>query len=501
MKKFIFLLTALIFTFSFTSCNDDEELLNNDNEEPQEYIAPLPTEDLMVESVKVPTAVIGSDFDPVTSALIRRLKSRDNEITPNTQCVIIESGFIPYLSQSQKKDIKELYDRGGSIMLSEPEMRLALDFSSSLGKTSALGIGEGENAAIFYSYDVYIFNNHNDEYFVQNINDPYVSVYENESSGDEEFSNDSNISTKSLDFNSLEQLSPYDCGLRADKIAVWLNENSTPDISSRASVQETATAQRVTIDVYPKANFPKVEGRSGAYTIIYEITSLYSFSQDIDYYAVHQEIIGSNSAMNMGNWKDGEYYYGLYLGNITCDHKLLDHNDTTPASTVIQTTSPATTENARSETVGMSFSIGGDVGLSTSGPSAGVSGGFSYSESYTVNIPDVSIANQCKSDDSHVNARWVYNTAAPAPTTNFWGYLNGFSNAPEVATNTIDVHNTWLWAVSHPSSSYKMKCINEIHYDYRHGENNVFTYTYGTHTYWTTYTRWINLDAPNRTKN
>ena len=40
MKKFIFLLTALIFTFSFTSCNDDEELLNNDNEEPQEYIAP-----------------------------------------------------------------------------------------------------------------------------------------------------------------------------------------------------------------------------------------------------------------------------------------------------------------------------------------------------------------------------------------------------------------------------------------------------------------------------
>ena len=40
MKKFIFLLTAFIFTFSFTSCNDDEELLNNDNEEPKEFIAP-----------------------------------------------------------------------------------------------------------------------------------------------------------------------------------------------------------------------------------------------------------------------------------------------------------------------------------------------------------------------------------------------------------------------------------------------------------------------------
>lgn len=501
MKKFIFLLTAFIFTFSFTSCNDDEEILNNDHEEPQEYIAPLPTEDQMVETVKVPTAVIGSDFDPVTSALIRRLESRDNEITSNTQSVIIESGFIPYLSQSQKEDIKALYDRGGSIMLSEPDIRLALDFSSSLGKTSTLGIGEGENDVIYQCYDVYIFNNHNDEYYVQDINAPYISAYENESSGDDEFSNDPIVSARSLNINSLEELTPYECGLRADKIAVWINNNSTPDVSSRSSVSASASAQRVTIDVYPRANFYKVEGRSGAYTIIYEITSLYSFSQDIDYYAVHQEIIGSNSDMNMGNWEDDEYYYGLYLGKIMSDHKIFNSNNATPASTVIQTTSPSTTENARQETVGMSFSIGGDVGLSTSGPSAGVSGGFSYSESYTVNIPDVSIANQCKSDDSHVNAQWTYKTAVPAPTTNFWGYLNGFSNAPEVATNTIDIHNTWLWAVSHPSGRYKMKTINEIHYDYRHGKNNVFTYEYGTHTYWTTYTRWINLDAPNRTMN
>ena len=100
MKKFIFLLTAFIFTFSFTSCNDDEELFNTDNEEPKEFIAPQPIEDLTVETVTVPTVVIGSEFDQVTEALINRLQLRDNEITPETQLVIIESGYIPYLTQS-----------------------------------------------------------------------------------------------------------------------------------------------------------------------------------------------------------------------------------------------------------------------------------------------------------------------------------------------------------------------------------------------------------------
>ena len=501
MKKFIFLLTAFIFTFSFTSCNDDEELLNNDNEEPKEFIAPQPIEDLPVETVIVPTAVIGSEFDQVTEALINRLQLRDNEITPETQLVIIESGYIPYLTQSQKEEIKELYDRGGTILLSKPDIRLAFDFSASMEKKSAIGFDEGENEAIYHSYDVYMFNNRNNEYFIQNVNDPGVSSYENESIGDGEFESEPILSEKSFGANSLELLTPYECGLRANKIALWINENSAPEPSLRASVPEMATAQRVTIDVYPKANFYKVSGRSGAYTIIYEITSLYSFSQDIDYYAVHQEIIGSNKDMHVGNWEDGEYYYGMYLGNITSDHMIFNRDNATPASTVIQTTSPATTENARSQTIGMSFNIGGNVGLSTSGPSAGVSGGYTYSESYSVSIPDVSIANQCKSDGSHVNARWAYNTAVPSPTTNFWGYLNGFSKAPDVATNTIDIHNTWLWAVGHPSDSYKMKCVNEIHYDYRHGKNNVFTYTYGTYTYWTTYTNWINLDAPNRTCN
>lgn len=499
MKKLIFLLTALIFTFSFTSCNDDDEQLINDEEEIEDIIEPQPTEDLMVESVNVPTAVIGSEFDPVTTALINRLQSRDSEITPDTRSVIIDASLIPSLSQSQKEDIKRLFDRGGTVVLSEPDPSVAFGFSMSLGEKPAFAIDDEDNLANDHFCDVYAFNNHNDEYFIQDIHDPFSCEYEYDCDDCSDADADPILSATTVTDNILERLTPYEYGLRADKIAVWINENSVPHAASRSSVPEIATAQRVTMDIYPTANHPKVEGRSGSYTIIYLITSLYSFSQDIDYYAVHQEIIGSNSAMNLGNWKDGEYYYGFYLGNITCDHQIFDGNNTTPSSTVIQTTSPATTQNARQETVGMSFNIGGNVGLNPSGPNATISGGFTYSESYSVQIPDVSIANQCKSDDSHVNARWIYKTAAPEPKTNFWGDITKFNNAPAVATNTIDVHNTWLWAVSHPTGSYKMKCVNEIHYDYRHGKNKAFEITYGTHSYWTTYTRWINLDAPNRT--
>lgn len=493
MNRYIALMAALGLMAAFSSCKDDPEEIDR-SDEPEEIIEPLPVEDLLSERVSVPTAVVGSEFDPVTTALINRLQSRQTEITDGTRAVIIASGSLSTMADDEKEAVGNVFDSGGCIVLSEPDARMAYEFSLSLGETPSFSPEDENGHANGHFCDVYVFNNHNDEYFVQDIHDAPDCEFHDDCDAEGDIDAD-------MEQCDLDDLTPYQYGLRADKLARWINENSEPHASrSRSSVSDMASAQRVAYDFYPTASHDKVSGKSGSYTIIYTITPLYSFSHHADYYAVHQEIIGSNSAMNLGNWKDGEYYYGFYLGKITNDHQLLTRSDTTPSSTVIQTTSPATTQNARQESVGMSFNIGGEVGLNTSGPSAGISGGISYSESYTVTMPDVSINNQCKSDGSHINARWEYNVADPAPKRNFWGDITRFENAPSVATNTIDVHNTWLWVITNPSDRYKMKCVNAIYYNYRHGKNHAFSIEYGTHTYWTTYTRWINLDPPKRTR-
>lgn len=489
MNRYIGFMAAFGMIAAFSSCNDDP-VESDGADQPEETIPPLPVEDLMSEMVTVPTAVIGAEFDPVTTALINRLQSRETEITDRTGAVIIASSGLSGMTDGEKMAIRGIFDRGGSIVVSEPDVHEAYDFSINLGETPSF-VPDDENFQVNGHFcDVYIFNNHNDEYFIQDIHEPTDCVFHDDCDVDSDIDPDTEKCY-------LDGLTPYQYGLRADKLARWINDNSEPH-SSRSSVSDMASAQRVVYDFYPTASHDKVNGKSGSYTIIYTITPLYSFAHNADYYAVHQEIIGSNSAMNIGNWKDGEYYYGFYLGKITNDHQLLTSGNSTPSSAVIQTTSPSTTQNARQESVGMSFNIGGDVGLNTSGPSAGISGGISYSESYIVTIPDVSINNQCKSDDSHINARWEYNVADPEPKCNFWGDITQFYDAPSVATNTIDVHNTWLWVVDNPSGRYKMKSVNAIYYNYRHGTNYTFSISYGTHWYSTTYTRWINLDPPKR---
>lgn len=503
MKRYFYLLAAMCIATAIPSCSDDDGIAGGDDAT-EDVVEPIPVEDLMSESVIVPTAVIGSGFDPVTEALIKRLKSRDMEITSDTKAVIIDGALIPELTAAQKDAISQVFDNGGSIILSEPDADIAYDFSVSLGEMPSFSVdgNMGDN----HFCDVYVFNNHHDEYFVQDIHEPQLCETSDDCDDESEAGNEvDNGSETDAVYESqvvqLDNLTPYQYGLRADKLAVWINGNSEPHSTvSRSSGISGASGQRVAFDVYPAADHDKVAGKTGSYTIIYTITPLYSFSQNADYYAVHQEVIGSNSAMMVGNWKDGDYYYGVYLGRIESDHQLLTQYNACPPSAVIQTTSPATTQNARQETYGMSFSLGGDIGMSSSGPSAGISAGISYSESYTVSIPDISIINKCKSGESKINAKWEYITADPKPKFDFWENIKGFENAPDAATNTIDVHNTWLWVISNPSGSYSMKCENYIYYNYRYGRNKTFSYSYGTHWLRTGYFRWINIDPPLRTR-
>lgn len=489
----------IIFSVAFAACSDD----NNDDIGPEDEfppIAELPTEDQMLVLSDVPTVIIGNEFDPVTAAFIRRLSDIQPSINEDTRAVVVDGVLIPNLTKEQKEGIKHVYDIGGCIILSEADPFAAYNFSMNLGEEPSFIPEKETGHDTGHFCDIYVFNSHNDELIMADVHGHSGNGNE---SGDS-YSDDSDYASYVSGETRLDQLTPYLYGQRADIVASWVNENSLPHgAKHRRSVSDMASAQRVTFNFYPEHNHSKASGKVGSYTVVYSIYSLYSFNQKSDYYAIHEEIIGSNSAMNVGNFKDGKNYcYGFYLSEMTNDHWLYNaSSESLPLGTVIQNTAPATTENARQQTVGMSFNLGGEVGVGSGGVSGGLSAGFSYSESYTVNIPDVSIKNQCMSDaENQRNARWLYTVADPTPKTNFWGYIKGFNDAPSVSINTIDVHNTWLWVVPNPTGTYRMKCLNKIEYGYYRGWNNAFT----THTRyngrWSSYTRWINLNSPKRNR-
>ena len=213
----------LALGIALASCDKDDTDGTVTSTEP---INPIPpTEDLLLTTVKVETIVIGTDFDPVTSALVRRLNTRAENFTSTSQAVIIDGTAIESLSSEQKKGIREIYNRGGSIVLSEPNVQVAYDFSKSLGEEPSFA-PQHEQLNESHFCDVYIFNNHNDEYFMQDIHDPNeASMVSQDENGE--------ITTIPDGDASADDLTPYQYGLRADKLAEWINECSIPSPPDR----------------------------------------------------------------------------------------------------------------------------------------------------------------------------------------------------------------------------------------------------------------------------
>ena len=209
LKPFL-LTTGVCLLLTFSGCKDDyDDPTAMDEEEVMEQPTPLPYDDQLTEKVAVPTAVIGNDFDPVTTALINRLNLIANEIGDDVKAVIIDGALIPSLTNAQKNEIQAVFDRGGSIILSEANQQTAYDFSKNLGEEPSFN-AEDESGNDHFC-DVYVFNNHNDEYIVQDIHAKIegVAISDDDVESGEITSGPVNI---------LDDLTPYQYGLRADKL-------------------------------------------------------------------------------------------------------------------------------------------------------------------------------------------------------------------------------------------------------------------------------------------
>lgn len=459
-KLTILLLPALML--SLAGCNDKNEILPDDTD--NEAVIDLPTEDVVTVNVKVPTAVIGSDFDPVTELLIKRVETRDDAVKTTTKAVIIDGSMLSSLTPDQKAGVQALFDRGGCIVVSEGNTRELYDFSMSLGEKPSFRPEDhaGEND---HFCDVYVFNNHHDEFYVQDVHgkvtlteltkDP-EDISDNDEGDDGESTG--NLEETGKEDVSLSGMNAYTYGMRANDLAAWINENSEPHSAITKSTGIDLGAQRVAYNVYPTVSDDRAKGRSCNYNIVYYITPLYSFSQKLDYYVVHMEISGANSNLYFGSWRSGKQYVtGYYLSQLIAQADLKDDGYDKPNGAMIEKISPETTNNASTLTTGVSFNIGGDVGVNWSGgASAGINTGIDFSESYTTSLPDVAVANQCMSDQSGIQARWVYNLSDPRPTTNWIGDINGFDSPSASSINTVNFHTMWVWTVPHPTGEYRM---------------------------------------------
>ncbi len=145
-----------------------------------------------------------------------------------------------------------------------------------------------------------------------------------------------------------------------------------------------------------------------------------------DYYLVRTSVVCNNQQLGFKNDWDDAKHVGPYF-----DHCNVASTINVASGQVTKRTNDCSPQNAAGSTTfttGSSFSIGGNVGFCPTGPTGGVSVGYSESQSTSRSIPDISV-NFGGSDPAN-GATWAYTTPELSP--HWSGFYTRCDNPKEI---------------------------------------------------------------------
>ncbi|MDR1810049.1 MAG: hypothetical protein LBR34_06580 [Prevotella sp.] len=212
----------------------------------------------------------------------------------------------------------------------------------------------------------------------------------------------------------------------------------------------------------------------------YTINAAYNYAEDRDYYQVSGEIITYNNQLSIEKHVkktggDEFYVYEGFARGVSAVamlgySSLLSSNnplpDSIPSEFHAYQTSPQTSAGSSSFTTGTSYTIGGNIGVSGQGPSGGINGSMTFSDSRTTSIPDVTVRNYCGTGGSYsikpksADQRWVewqYEIAMPHYSSDFFNTQHCRMKIDDVATiakTTATYQWSVIWAIDHPKTAF-----------------------------------------------
>ncbi|GHV11576.1 hypothetical protein FACS1894162_7160 [Bacteroidia bacterium] len=221
--------------------------------------------------------------------------------------------------------------------------------------------------------------------------------------------------------------------------------------------------------------FPSGHQNTQRATATYYIKGCYSYSDDRDYYLVAQEITVRNSQLvtkkqsfkNYHSTSDTYFAYEGFSRGLNLQAVLGAESDGALGAANntkfhLMQESPQTTTGSASFTTGVSVNIGGNIGVSPTGPSGGISGGVTMSSSQTTSIPDVTVSNYCSTGDNNQKdddryTEWQYRIASPRSHSD---YLNtghqrwAIDDVVHIGTTNINYQASHIWAVDNPKNGF-----------------------------------------------
>ena len=205
-------------------------------------------------------------------------------------------------------------------------------------------------------------------------------------------------------------------------LKAFKNESATQALENAKKAKSATFSYTIIFNATAENYDGRYNGKKEVVTTYVNVWTACDIDTQKEYWLVKTSALCNNQQLGFVNqWGDGDAYSDL------CAGPYFDSYSTTiklPNGELLATEcSPQNAWGSTSFSTSSGFNIGANVGFNSSGPTGGLSTGFSFSNSSTTSIPDIGIT--FTPDTTNVQAAWKF--AAPALTLerDNWWFFNG----------------------------------------------------------------------------
>lgn len=413
----------------------------------------------------------GNYDDEYSRAVGCRLMDVTNGVSDDVQTfVVYPSGMSEAVSSSEKVDgLYRHFAHGGSIVLVEPTAEDIDLFAAALDKCYDEALLQSAGCSVSDNLE----NLKTGSIFVSSLIDKSVGA--GKPVGDlVAFRLGSSYYVP--DLSASGTVPDYLYGISADLFVYWLNnvdkrldETSTKVSGAESDIKSLEDAQKVTFQSVCR---DPLLGKSMLTELELFVYSAYSFDSDTDYYLVRNCVNTyasrfdgvPNRADAWGQmkglvqvddtkdvWMKDPKYFGPYMRWSTVKMGIGLGNETQAKEEMkYYDALPQTTSGSHSISSGFSWTLGGNIGLSSSGFSGGASGSISHSESWSTSQPDLGIT--CNRVDNNT-VSWKTEGVSPITIPGGIFGTTTHSTVGNFQVNDLAMNLTAIYTVAHPSKN------------------------------------------------
>lgn len=482
---------TVLFLGSLTSCKKDKE---QEQQSQIEVNQDLPTADQLDVTTSRKAVVLGSNRSDYNASVVNRLKNASGELCDDAEVVVFTTDYAMNFTRDQLRSLILSYLNGANLIFINPIFPSIEDFEKNYDAALSEIIAEDStfdtDAAMDFLNTVEnvkeIFENklcgevecvaccETSIYVVKSLEVLADSSSNNavgffsdnkQNSGESDCEDDNYVPTD------------YDHGKSADLLLEWMDDSESKSAvkfaakdfgvksDANSDIEKFMAGYHVSIQhcVGPS----RALARTLRYEMAYTFYSAYDFDKQEDYYFIRLEPNFHCSALGCKNGEDtwvnanrvvkfddgstsGEFWssktdlwYGPYMSKFNYSARLVKGNGFAVNNSTLLATSPHTDVSGSSGySTGITYSLSGNIGFNSKGPSGGITGGVSFSDSHSHTESNLKVYH---SIDYNVPT-WRIEGITPKCHMGWWSYSHD-----EVATfQKTDWQTEFTWVVKVP---------------------------------------------------